>query len=115
MVEMTTTMKTEKTVRQALRQSKLRNRIWGGNQATAKTLATIADYCDNVLAFLRAVAVKSLQFTAAPLSLCVDKRVCIWFCRWSETNLPTPSKLVPQEHMGITGLMTDVETRLQTA
>ena len=43
-------------------------------QATAETLANIADDCDNVLAFVQAVSVKSPRVTAAPLSLRADKR-----------------------------------------
>ena len=42
-----------------------------------KTLATIADDFDNVLAFLQAVSVKSTQVIAAPLYLCADKRACV--------------------------------------
>ena len=42
-------------------------------KGTTKTLATIADDCDNVLAFLQDVAVKSLRVTVAPLSLHADK------------------------------------------
>ena len=45
--------------------------------AAAKTLTTIADSCDDALAFLQAVAVKSPQVIVAPLSLCSDKRTCI--------------------------------------
>ena len=45
--------------------------------ATAVTLATIADNFDDVLAFLQAVAVKSPQFLAEPLSLRADKRACV--------------------------------------
>ena len=43
-------------------------------QAAAKTLTTIADDCDNVLAFLQAVVVKSPQDIADPLSLLMYKR-----------------------------------------
>ena len=43
-------------------------------QATDETLATIADDCDNVLAFFQAVAVKSTLVIAAPLSFHSDKR-----------------------------------------
>ena len=43
-------------------------------QATAETFTTIADNCDNVLAFLQAVTVKSPQVIVSPLSLCADKR-----------------------------------------
>ena len=42
--------------------------------ATAETLSTIADYCNDVLAFLQAVAVNSPRVIADPLSLRVDKR-----------------------------------------
>ena len=49
--------------------------------ASAETLATIADYFDDVLAFLQAVAIKSPRVLAAPLSLCADKRVRVWFQR----------------------------------
>ena len=45
--------------------------------AAAETLATITDDCDDVLAFLQAVAVKSPQFLAEPLSLRADKRACV--------------------------------------
>ena len=47
--------------------------------ADAEMLASIADDCDNVLAFFQAVAVKSPRVIAAPLSLCADKRVRVWF------------------------------------
>ena len=43
-------------------------------QATAKTLATIAGNCDNVLAFLQSITFKSLRVIAAPLSLRADTR-----------------------------------------
>ena len=41
-------------------------------QATTKTLDTIADKCDNVLAFLQAVVVKSPRVISATLSLRAD-------------------------------------------
>ena len=84
-------------------------------QATAETLVTNTDNCDDVLDFFQDVAVKSPQFTAAPLSLCADKLMRIWFRRWSETNLTTPHKTVPQDHTGLKGVLSDVTTRLQTA
>ena len=77
-------------------------------------MTTIADYCDDVLAFLQAVAVKYTRFIAAPLSLHADRRAPIWFQRWSDINLPTPPNPVPQDHMGLTGVLTDVATRLHT-
>ena len=49
--------------------------------AADKTLATIADDCDDVLAFLQAVSVKSPRVIAAPLSLCADKRARVLFQR----------------------------------
>ena len=42
--------------------------------SAAETVATIADDCDDVLAFLQAVVVKSLRVIAVTLSLCADKR-----------------------------------------
>ena len=43
-------------------------------QAATKTLTTITEDCDNILAFLQAVAVKYPRVIAALLSLCADKR-----------------------------------------
>ena len=82
------------------------------NQDNAKTLATITDNCDNVLALLQAVAVKSPRLTAAPLSLRAYKRAHVWFGCWTDINLPTPPNLAPQDHMGLTGVLTNVATRL---
>ena len=87
-------------------------------QATTKRLSTIAENCDDVLDFLQAVTVKSPRVTAAPLSLQTDKRVYVWFCNWTGTNLPNPpkpSKPASQDHMGITGVLANMVTRLQTA
>ena len=47
--------------------------------AAAKTLASITDNCNDVLASLQAVAVKYPRVLAAPLSLCADKRARVWF------------------------------------
>ena len=47
----------------------------------------IAANCDNVLALLQVVALKSLQLLAEPLSLQADKRTNIWFCQWKDINL----------------------------
>ena len=76
---------------------------------------TIADDCDDVLAFLQDVAVKYPQVIADPLSLLADKRARIWFHCWTDINLPTPTKPDPQYHMGLTGVLTDVEIRFHTA
>ena len=84
-------------------------------QATTKTFDTIEDNCDDVLAFLQAIAVKSSRVTADPLSIRADNRTRVWFCRWTYTNLPTPPKTAPQDHMGLTGILADVATRLHTA
>ena len=58
--------------------------------ATANTLVPFTDDCNDVLAFLQAVAVKSPRVIAAPLSLRADKRERVWLCRWTDANLPTP-------------------------
>ena len=85
------------------------------NQAVAKTLTTIEEDFNNVLAFLQAVAIKSPQVIAAPLSLRADKRVRVWFQRWIDINLLTLAKPAPQDHLGLTGVRTDVATQLHTA
>ena len=84
-------------------------------QATAKTLATIAYDCDDVLAFLQAVTLKYPRVITDPLSLCVDKRESVWFRCWTDINLTTPPKMAPQYHMGLMGTLSDVATRLHTA
>ena len=84
-------------------------------QATSETLATIADDCDDVLDFLQAFAVKSPQVAVAPLSLCTEKRERVWFRHWTDTNLPTPPNLYPQDHMGLMVVLTNVMTKLHTA
>ena len=83
-------------------------------QATAKTLTTIADDCGDVLVFLQAVAVKSPRVIAAPLSPCANKRARVWFLCWTDANLPTPPKPDPQDHMGLTGFLTNMATRFHT-
>ena len=89
------------------------------NQATAKTaaaetLATIADDCDDILAFLQAVAVKYPRVLAS-LSLPADKRARVWFQRWTDVNLPKLPTPAPQDHLGLMGVLTNVATRLHTA
>ena len=83
--------------------------------AAAETLATIADNFKDILAFLQAVSVNSHRFLAAPLSLRADKRARVWFQRWTDVNLPKPPTPASQDHMGLTGILTDVATRLHTA
>ena len=50
-------------------------------KATTKTLVTIAYNCDNVLAFIQAVTVKSPRVITTLLYICAEKRARIWFCR----------------------------------
>ena len=76
---------------------------------------TITDDCDNVLALLQSIAVNSPQVIADPLSLRADKRVHVWFRCWTDVNIPRPTNLAPQDHIGFTGVLTDVATRLHTA
>ena len=85
------------------------------NKATAEMLVTIIDDCNKVLAFLQAGAVKSPRVIATTLYLCVYKCAHVWFRRWSENNLPAPSKTEPQNHTGIMVVLINVATRLQNA
>ena len=78
----------------------------------AETLATITADCNNVLALLQSVAVKSPRIIATLLSLHTDKRACIWFCRWAGNNLP-PTTNAPQDHRRLTGVLSDVATGIQ--
>ena len=43
--------------------------------------------CDNILAFLQAVALKSPRIQAAPLLLRADKRETGWFLQWADIKL----------------------------
>ena len=83
--------------------------------AVSKTLATITDDYDDVLAFLQAIAVKSPRVLAAPLSLHADKRAHVWFQLWTDVNLPKPPTLASQDHLGLTDVLTNVATRLHKA
>ena len=47
----------------------------------------IAACCNDILAFLQAVALKATRFQEAPLSLKADKRATGWFCQWEDSNL----------------------------
>ena len=77
-------------------------------------MATTTVNCNDVFAFLQAVTVKSPRVTVAPLSLRAEKRARVWFRRCSKTNLTMPPKMVPKDHTGLTGVLTDVATRLQS-
>ena len=83
--------------------------------AGAKTLVSFAFNCDDVLAFLQAVSVNPPQVIAAPLSLRADKKARVWFQIWTDVHLPKPPTPAPQDHLGITDVLTDVATRLHTA
>ena len=83
--------------------------------AAAETLASFAVDCDDVLAFLQAIAVKYPRVIAAPLSLCADKKARVWFKRWTDVHLPNPPTPAPQDHTGLTDVVADVATRLHTA
>ena len=39
----------------------------------------------------------------------------ISFRCWTDINLPMPPKLAPQDHMGLTGVLINVVTKLHTA
>ena len=76
----------------------------------------IAADCDNIIAFLQAVAVKAPRVAAVPLSLRVDKRAWAWFRRWSAHHLSplyTPINAAPQHHSELTGVLSDAATWLQ--
>ena len=83
--------------------------------AAAEMLASFAVDCNDVLVFLQAVAVKSPRVLAAPLSLCAEKRARVWFQQWTDVNLAKPPTPAPQDHMGLTDVLTNVATRLHTA
>ena len=83
--------------------------------AAAETLASFAVNCDDVLAFLQAVAVKYPRVIAAQLSLGADKKSRVWFQRWTAVHLPKPPMPAPQDHTGLTDVLADVATRLHTA
>ena len=70
--------------------------------AAAETLAPFAVNCDEILAFLQAVTVKSPRVIAAPLSLRADKKARVWFQRWTYVHLPKPPTPAPQDHTGLT-------------
>ena len=83
--------------------------------AAVETLTTIADDCEDVLAFFQDIVVKYPRVIAPPLSLCSDKRAHVWFQLWRDVNLPTLPKPSPQDHQGLTVVLTDIATRLHAA
>ena len=83
--------------------------------ATAETFATIADNCDDVLAFLQDIAIKFTRVLASPLSLHAEKRARIWSQQWTDVNLTKPPTPAPRDHLGLTGVLTNAATWLHTS
>ena len=77
-------------------------------------MTSFAVDCDDVLAFVQAVTVKSPRVIAAPLSLRADKKARVWFQRWTDVHMPKPPTPASQYDMGLTDVCTDVATRLHT-
>ena len=90
------------------------NRSEESAKENADTLATIADDCNDILAFLQAATVKSPRIIAAPLSLCTYKPSPVWFHQWLGNNLPLTTN-APHYCTVLTGVLSDVTTRLQHA
>ena len=75
---------------------------------------TVSDYA-GVLAFLQENAIKATRVVGAPLQLCADKRARDWLHKWVTnyiTPLSTPITAAPQDHSGITGVLSDATMRL---
>ena len=87
--------------------------------ATARDVMDgIATSCDNILAFLQVVYLKSPLLQAAPLLLRADKRAIRWFHQWADSNLKhqaPPQKSAPQDHFGLMGVLSEVEKSLHNA
>ena len=80
------------------------------------TIDCIAADCDYILAFLRGISLKAPQVQTAPISLRAYKREKIWFGQLVDSNLKhqaPPNKAAPQDHSGLTGVLSEVATRLQ--
>ena len=75
-------------------------------------LDTIAADWNNVLTFLHSVTVKSPRIIAVPLLPHVDKHVYVWFRRWVGNNI-LPTTNAPQDIRELTGVLSDVATRLR--
>ena len=74
--------------------------------------------CDNIFAFLQAVALKSPQVQAAPLILRVYKHITGWLRQWADINLKRKElqdKAVPQDHSIIMGDLSEVSMQLWNA
>ena len=80
----------------------------------AEALANIIANCDDVSAFLQAIAVKSPRIIAYFILLCSDKHARVWFLQWPGNNLPSPTN-APQDHTGLKRVLSDVLTRIQNS
>ena len=74
--------------------------------AAAETLAPFAVDCNDVLAFLQAVAVKSPDLSWRH-SLFAKIRKRVWFQRCTDVHLPKPPIPAPQDHTGLTYVLAD--------
>ena len=87
--------------------------------ATARDATdVITANCDNILAFLQAVALKALRVQTAPLSLRADNCARGWFCQWMDIHIiqhPTHHKNAPQDHSGLTRVLVLIAMRFQNA
>ena len=74
--------------------------------------------CNNSLALLQVVAVKSLQVAAAPLLLHAEKRARAWSHRWLAHHLAplsTPITAAPKNHSRLTVVLRNFATWLHNA
>ena len=81
-----------------------------------KDTYTIIYDCINIIEFLHAVALKASRVEDSPLLLRVDNPAREWFrqCSYHNIALLTPPHTVPpQDHLGITGVQSNVVTQLQ--
>ena len=71
---------------------------------------------NGTLAFLQVVELKAPQVQAALISLRADKHAAGSFRQWADRNLEhqaPPNKAAPQDQSGLTGVLSEVATRLQ--
>ena len=84
---------------------------------SGETDASTADY-NNVLAFLQSVKVKAPMVVAVPLQLHTYKRTLAWFGKWDTHHispLSTPITASPRYRSGLTGVLSNVTTRLHNS